>query len=97
MLVFGLLVALKFAVHTWVQIHFKNRLMNEFIKWVVIVIVVLLVKASYKYYNAINNLHKNGLINNNKRKWLMLISFLIPLVGLIIISYYSYKEGAYSK
>lgn len=52
-----------------------------------------LVKASYNYFGVINQLYTNGTISNHRKRWLMFISFTIPLVGLAIISYYTYLEG----
>lgn len=60
---------------------------------VLVVVIVLLIKANYNFYGEIRNMYSRGFITNRTRKWLMITSFIIPLIGLIFISYFSFTEG----
>ena len=60
---------------------------------ILITIVVLLIKANYNFYGEIRNMYNRGFITNTTRKWLLITSFIIPLIGLIFISFFSFKEG----
>ncbi len=67
--------------------------MENVIQWLIVIVIVLLVKISYHYYPAINKLYTDGIISKKKRIWIMIISFIIPFVGLAIISFHNFKAG----